>query len=393
MAQKIFVVLGTRPEAIKLAPLIIELREKPSLDTDILVFRQHGKVTDEVLKIFGLAPTYRIGLAFGDRSLGKGVNIFVRLFNLMRAGFGMVRFIWLLVSRRPNLLIVQGDTSAGLLAALIAFHFRISIAHVEAGLRTHDKYHPFPEEMNRQLICRLADFNFAPTEAAKGNLLREGVPPERVWMTGNTAIDALLYVLKKQSGGVEAARMEKILEKEYSILMDDRKIVIVTAHRRENFGKGLENIFGAVKELARENPDILFVVPVHSNPSVRKKIGEILRSGENIILTTPVAYEPFIYLMSKAHFLLSDSGGIQEEVSILGKPLLVMREKTERAEGVLFGNAKLVGVDKDTIIEAASQLIRDYELRERMSKKHSQYGDGTASAKIAEAIEGKLGGN
>jgi UDP-N-acetylglucosamine 2-epimerase (non-hydrolysing) len=390
MAKKLFVVLGTRPEAIKLAPLIIELKKKPLLTTEVLVLRQHGKVTDEVLKTFGLTPTYKIGLSFGDKSLGKGVNIFVRLFNLARVGVGFARFLWLFVSNRPDLLIVQGDTSTGFLAALIAFHFRVSIAHVEAGLRTYDKYHPFPEEMNRQLISRLADFNFAPTEAAKRNLLREGVSPENVWMTGNTAIDALLYVLKKQSREEESARMKEILEKKHSIPMDGRKIVIVTAHRRENFGKGLENIFGAVKELANANPDILFVLPVHSNPSVQRKVGEILKTGGNIILTDPIAYEPFIYLMNKAYFLLSDSGGIQEEVSVLGKPVLVMREKTERAEGVSAGNAKLIGADKAVIIEAASQLINDHELYKRMAEKHSRYGDGSASAKIADTIAEKL---
>lgn len=393
MAKKIFIVLGTRPEAIKLAPLIIELRKKPSLVTDVLVFRQHGKVTDEVLKTFGLVPTYKIGLSFGDKSLGKGVNIFLRMFNLIRTGFGLLKFLWLLASKRPDLLIVQGDTSTGFLAALIAFHFRISVAHVEAGLRTYDKYKPFPEEMNRHLISKLADLHFAPTEGAQKNLLREGISEKQIWMTGNTAIDALLYVLAKQADKDESAKMKKILKDSHGLTIGGKKIVIVTAHRRENFGQGLENIFGAVKELAAANPEIVFAVPIHSNPNVQIKVREILKDTANVVLTKPIAYEPFIYLMNNSYFLLSDSGGIQEEVSVLGKPVLVMREKTERSEGVSAGNAKLIGADRALIIEAASELINDQELHKRMSQKHSQYGDGSASAKIAEVIAEKLSGN
>lgn len=392
MAKKIFVVLGTRPEAIKLAPLIIELRKKASLTTDVLVFRQHGRVTDEVLKTFGLVPTYRIGLSFGDKSLGRGVNIFVRLFNLVRTGLGLVKFLWLLVSKKPDLLIVQGDTSTGLLAALIAFHLRISVSHVEAGLRTHDKYHPFPEEMNRQIICRLTDFHFAPTPSARENLIKEGIPTDRIWVTGNTAIDALLYILKQQADKNEETRVRELLRSRHGIIVGGKKIVIVTAHRRENFGKGLANIFGAVKEIADKNPDLLFVIPVHPNPSVQTQAKEILENNGNIILTSPIAYEPFIYLMSHSYFILSDSGGIQEEVSILGKPILVMREKTERAEGLSAGNAKLIGTSKEAIIESASSLINDKSVYESMSKKHTEYGDGTSCAKIADVINEKLVG-
>jgi len=390
MDKKIFVVLGTRPEAIKLAPLVIELRKKPNLKADILVFRQHGKVTDEILKVFGLEPTYKVGLMFGDRSIGRGVNIFLRIFNLIRTAFGLVKLLWLLTTKRPDLVIVQGDTSTGLLAAMIAFHLKISVAHVEAGLRTHDKYHPFPEEMNRQIICRLTDFHFAPTTAAKENLTREGVPADKIWLTGNTAIDALLFILKKQSNKEESERMKDLLKNEYGVLVDEKKIVIVTAHRRENFGKGLVGIFGAVKELAEKNPNIQFVVPVHTNPNVQKQAKDILESTKNITLTTPISYEPFIYLLSNSYLILSDSGGIQEEVSVLGKPILVMREKTERAEGVSAGNAKLIGASKEAILEAASELINDKNIYESMARKHSEFGDGTSCSQIAQVLSDEL---
>lgn len=390
MDKKIFVVLGTRPEAIKLAPLVIELRKKANLKTDILVFRQHGKVTDEILKVFGLEPTYKVGLMFGDRSIGRGVNIFLRIFNLIRTAFGLVKLLWLLTSKRPDLVIVQGDTSTGLLAAMIAFHLKISVAHVEAGLRTYDKYHPFPEEMNRQIICRLTDFHFAPTTSAQDNLIKEGIQTKSIWLTGNTAIDALLFVLDKQSKGEEENRIIDLLKNEYGVVVGDKKIVIVTAHRRENFGKGLIGIFGAVKELAERNPEMQFVVPVHTNPNVQKQAKEILENTSNITLTTPISYEPFIYLLSKAYLILSDSGGIQEEVSVLGKPILVMREKTERAEGVSAGNAKLIGSSKEAILEAATTLINDQNAYASMAKKHSEFGDGKSCSKIAQVLSEQL---
>jgi UDP-N-acetylglucosamine 2-epimerase (non-hydrolysing) len=386
--KKILVVFGTRPEAIKLIPVIRELKKKADLKVTVCVFRQHKEMLDQILKPLGVEPDIDLKISINDKDLFyRGAGFFTRIKTLIQSGLGFLRFIFILRQDKPDLLIVQGDTSTVFLAAFFAYHFKISVAHVEAGLRTYDKYAPFPEEMNRQLLCRLADFNFAPTEIARKNLLSESILPDRILVTGNTAIDALLQVSKRHEEPSVAKRWLEFFKKKYGLDLEaDRKIILVTAHRRESFGEGLKNIFSAIKEIAERRRDVLLVYPVHLNPNVRELARSILQGHPNILLIEPVEYEPFIFLMKSAHFILTDSGGIQEEAPSLNKPVLVMREKTERMEGVEIGASKLVGTDEKKIIAATLELLDDPKAYASMTGKKNPYGDGNASVRIAEAL-------
>ena len=378
-------VFGTRPEAIKFAPIIKEIKNNSSLKAVVCVFRQHDKMLDYVLKVFDITPDYDFKIMLSDKALfGKGINIFRKIKNLIISGFSFLKFLMILKKEKPDILMIQGDTSTAFLAAFLAFHFKIKIAHIEAGLRTYDKYSPFPEEINRQLISRLADLHFAPTERAKNNLLKEGIAEEKIFLTGNTAIDALFAIKEKQAENI--AEYENNFSKKYGFDFKDKKIILITAHRRESFGEGLKNIFSAIKELAEKRKDIIIIYPVHLNPNVCHLARKMLDGISNINLIEPLEYDEFVFLMSISYLILTDSGGIQEEAPSLGKPVLVMREHTERQEGIEAGGSKLVGTNPEIIIKETLNLLDDKNAYNAMAKSRNPYGDGKATPKIIEAI-------
>lgn len=360
--MKILFVMGTRPEAIKVAPLIEELSKHPGkFAVKICVTAQHREMLDQVLNLFGYKPDYDLNVMKPDQDLYK-------LTEKLLAGIRNV-----LQKEKPDLVLVQGDTTTAFVGSLAAFYGKIPVAHLEAGLRTYNPLSPFPEEINRQLISRLAAYHFAPTQKAKSNLLKEAVPEKDIYITGNTVIDALLQVVKK-------VRNKNIRVGKYAI--GSRKIVLVTGHRRENFGAGFRDICSSIKHLALKNPDIDIVYPVHLNPNVQAPVNEILGGIRNIFLISPLSYEKFIFLMDKCYFILTDSGGIQEEAPSLGKPVLVMRETTERMEAIKCGAAKLVGTNRHRIIQGAQNLLDNRGEYLKMAKARNPYGDGKASERI-----------
>lgn len=378
------IVLGTRPEAIKLAPVIKEIQKTSSLQVMVCVFRQHEEILDQVLQTFGIVPDVDLRVTLSDKAFfGKNLNIVTKGTRLIRSGISLIRFVRILKKEKPDLLVVQGDTSTALLAALIGFHMKVPIAHVEAGLRTHNKYSPFPEEMNRALIGRLADLHYAPTEGAKENLLREGIIEERIVVSGNTAIDALLIIREQQKENKKQFSEKYETEK-------DKKIILVTAHRRESFGEGLSNIFTAIKEIAQSRNDVIIFYPVHPNPNVSGPAREALGEIQNVHLIEPLEYEEFIWLMNKSYLILTDSGGIQEEAPSLGKPVLVTRNTTEREEGVKAGVARLVGTDTKRIVAEVTMLLENKSEYEKMATVKNPYGDGIAAKKIIEGIQNYL---
>ena len=383
--KKILMVFGTRPEAIKFAPIIKEIQNHSFLKGIVCVFRQHDKMLDHILKIFNIKPDYDLKITLSDRALfSKGINIFRKIKNLAVSGISFLKFLKILKKEKPDILMVQGDTSTAFLAAFLAYHFKIKIAHIEAGLRTYDKYSPFPEEMNRQLISRLADFHFAPTERAKNNLLKEGISKEKIFLTGNTAIDALFMIKEKQKKNI--MEYENNFLKKHRIDFKDKKIILVTAHRRESFGEGLKNIFSAIKEIAQKRKDIEIIYPVHLNPNVYYLAQEILGDISNIHLIEPLEYDEFVFLMNKSYLILTDSGGIQEEAPSLKKPVLVMRNTTERQEGVDIGVARLVGTKTENIIKETLLLLDSRDIYNSMAIGNNPYGDGTAVKRIIKAI-------
>jgi UDP-N-acetylglucosamine 2-epimerase (non-hydrolysing) len=383
--KKILIVFGTRPEAIKFAPVIKEIKNQPSLKGIICVFRQHNEMLSQILKVFEIKPDYDLKITLSDKALfSKKINIFKKIKNLIVSGLSFLKFLRILKKEKPDILMIQGDTSTAFLAAFLAYHFKIKIAHIEAGLRTYDKYNPFPEEINRQLITRLTDFHFAPTIQAKNNLLQEGIPEEKIFLTGNTAIDALLMMKEKILNNEK--EYEANFSKKYHIDFDNKKIILVTAHRRESFGEGLKNIFLAIKEIAQKRNDVEIIYPVHLNPNVYHLAHELLSSVSNLHLTTPLEYDEFVFLMNRSYLILTDSGGIQEEAPSLKKPVLVMRDKTERIEGIEAGVAKLIGRNKEEIVKETFLLLDNSDIYQRMASGNNPYGDGTAAAKIVKAI-------
>ena len=377
MPHKIAVVFGTRPAAIKMAPVYLELaRRQDDFAPQIWATAQHREMLDQVMETFGLTA---------DRD-----------FNLMRPGQSLTDVTCAVLKAMegplaedpPDCILTQGDTTTAFTAALAAFYAKIPVGHVEAGLRTPTRYSPFPEEMNRRIATRLADFHFAPTGWSQGNLLGEGIPEDRVWVTGNTVIDALDLAVGKTRKNRPALPEDYPLDR----LEADRRMVLITGHRRENFGEGFESLCRAIAELARRFSDCEFVYPVHLNPNVREPVYRILSGLENIHLIEPLEYLPFIWSMDRCHFLLSDSGGIQEEAPHLGKPVLVMRESTERPEAIEAGTAKLVGVDYETIVEESSTLMTDEAAYAIMSQAKNPYGDGHAAERIADALSQVLAG-
>lgn len=364
--KRIMFVFGTRPEAIKMAPVVREIEKYPDmLDPVIVVTGQHRQMLDQVLRIFDIRPDHDLGIMEENQSL---VNIVTKSLQGLEES---------IIREKPDMLLVQGDTSTTFAAGLAAYYFKVPLGHVEAGLRTFDKWRPYPEEINRKLTTALADLHFAPTTTSVSNLEAEGVERSRIYLTGNSVIDALLATASRKFD-LKGAGVE---------LSPGKKMVLVTAHRRESFGKPLKNICQAIVRLARAHRrEVEIVMPVHRNPMVRGTVYEMLEEVDNVQLIEPLDYEPFVHLMKEAYIVLTDSGGIQEEAPSLGKPVLVMREKTERPEAVAFGTVKLVGMNEDLIFEEANRLVTDRSAYENMSRSVNPYGDGHASERIVQAI-------
>jgi len=363
---KVLLIFGTRPEAIKLCPVVLHLRRRTEFQVKCCITAQHREMLDQVLGVFGVRPEYDLDLMRPGQTLAQTS---ARILSALEG---------VLDAERPDIVLVQGDTTTTFCGALAAFYTRIPVGHVEAGLRTGDMTQPFPEELNRVLTTRIGSLHFAPTKGAAENLRRENVPEDRIAVTGNTGIDAVLHVKEKlergELGGVDLAGLDPA-----------KKLLVVTAHRRENHGAPLEAICDALARLARRG-DVQIVYPVHRNPNVVTTVERMLRNEPEVILCDPLDYVPFVDLMRRAYLLITDSGGIQEEGPSLGKPVLVMREKTERPEAVLAGTAKLVGTRADQIVRETELLLDHREEFERMSRAHNPYGDGHASERIGEIL-------
>lgn len=365
---KILFIFGTRPETIKLAPVIKEFKKEKYFNVKICFTGQHNEMVNQVLDFFQIKPHYRLDVMKENQSLFE-------LTSRVLKGLKNV-----LEKEKPSLVFVQGDTTTAFVGALGAFYMKIQVGHIESGLRSFNKYFPFPEEINRVLISRLSDYHFAPTEKAKENLYKEGIK-ENVWVVGNTVIDALVLVLDiiKRQG-------EENYYKYFDFIDFSKKIILVTAHRRESFGKPFENICYALKEIAKKYEDVEIVYPVHLNPNVRAPVFRISKGIKNIHLIDPLIYPHLIWLMSKTYLILTDSGGIQEEAPSLGKPVLVMRNVTERTEGMEAGTAKLVGTDRKKIVKEVSNLLIKSDEYKKMVKVTNPYGDGKASKRILSKV-------
>ena len=376
--KTILLVFGTRPEAIKMAPLVKKLQSQPeNFKTVVAVTGQHRQMLDQVLQIFDIVPNYDLNIMQANQDL---YDVTSRVLVGMRD---------VLKEVQPDVVLVHGDTTTSTAAALAAFYQQIPVGHVEAGLRTYNIYSPWPEEMNRQMTGRIATYHFAPTPLAKSNLLYENVAENKILVTGNTVIDALHIVTKRLA---EDAELQQFVQGElaefgYDVnrLNNGRKLVLITGHRRENFGEGFLNICHAIKNLAERYPDTDFVYPVHLNPNVRKPVFEILGDGteKNIFLIEPLQYLPFVYMMERSYLILTDSGGVQEEAPGLGKPVLVMRNTTERPEAVEAGTVLLVGTDREKIEQGVIDLMEQPEVYRKMSEAVNPYGDGKASERIS----------
>lgn len=376
--MKVMVVFGTRPEAIKMAPLVKALQAAPGLQTVVCVTAQHRQMLDQVLRLFEITPEHDLDV------MKPGQDLYDITSNIL-LGLRPV-----LAAERPDWVLVHGDTTTTLATTLAAYYARIPVAHIEAGLRTGDKYAPFPEEMNRKITGAVADLHFAPTAASQANLLAEGVPAATIHVTGNTVIDALLAVVEKLK---TSAALQAELAERFGFLDASKKLILVTGHRRENFGEGFQNICHALADVAERHPDVEILYPVHLNPNVRQPVNDILaaRSLSNVHLIEPVDYLPFVYLMNRSHLIITDSGGVQEEAPSLGKPVLVMRETTERPEAVAAGTVKLVGTSRDEIVRQCERLLTDSDAYLAMSRAHNPYGDGQAVARIVNTLQNMQG--
>ena len=381
--KKVMLVFGTRPEAIKMAPLVKEFQKQPKrVETVVCVTGQHREMLDQVLKIFDIKPDYDLNIMKQGQDL---YDVTARVLTGMRD---------VLKEVKPDVVLVHGDTTTSTAAALAAFYQQIPVGHVEAGLRTHNIYSPWPEEMNRLLTGRLATYHFSPTPLSRNNLIKESVDDRNIIFTGNTVIDALYWVVDKIKNNKELDNeLEDILSKagyDVNRLNNGKKLVLITGHRRENFGDGFINMCTAIKDLTVKYPDLDFVYPMHLNPNVRKPIhevfGENLSGLKNMFFIEPLEYLSFVYLMEKSSIVLTDSGGIQEEAPGLGKPVLVMRDTTERPEALNAGTVKLVGTDYNKIVNEVSSLIDDKAAYEKMSKAVNPYGDGLACGRIVNAL-------
>lgn len=373
--KKVMVVFGTRPEAIKMAPVVKELEKYPEqFKTIVCVTAQHRQMLDQVLQLFHIRSGYDLNI------MKPGQDLFDVTCNVLQ-GLKTV-----FADERPDIVLVHGDTTTALAAAIAAYYMRIPLGHVEAGLRTHNKFAPFPEEINRTVAGAIADLHFAPTEGAWHNLSREGIAAENIFITGNTVVDALLSIseIVERQGGLNTTLSER-----FSFLNPEKRLILVTGHRRENFGEGFESICNALAEIAGRYADVEILYPVHLNPNVQEPVKRILGGAgrNNIHLIEPVDYLPFVYLMKRSYLIITDSGGIQEEAPSLGKPVLVMRETTERPEAVEAGTVKLVGTGKESIISAAQSLLDDRGAYLQMSLAHNPYGDGKAAERIVGVLK------
>ena len=372
--KKVLLVFGTRPEAIKMASLVKAFEKETSVTLKVCITAQHGEMLDQVLEIFDIKPDY-------DLNLMKAGQDLYDITSSVLLGMKSV-----LDDFKPDIVLVHGDTTTTSATSLATFYQKIKLGHVEAGLRTNNLYNPWPEEANRQVTGVLSDYHFVPTQNSQENLLQENKKIENVIVTGNSVIDALFFVIEK-IGKNEVLKNSIVssINTQYKI-DNSRKIILVTGHRRENFGQKFINICEALKTIALNNRDVDIVYPVHLNPNVQKPVKEILSGISNVYLIDPLQYEQFIYLMSKSYFLITDSGGVQEEAPSLGKPVLVLRDTTERPEALKAGTVKLVGTNKDIILKEAQSLLDNYAIYEKMSKAHNPYGDGNASKRIVEFI-------
>ncbi|MGE6257872.1 non-hydrolyzing UDP-N-acetylglucosamine 2-epimerase [Heyndrickxia sporothermodurans] len=361
---KVMTIFGTRPEAIKMAPLVLELQKYPdTIESIVAVTAQHRQMLDQVLEIFGIVPDYDLNIMKDRQSL---IDITTR---------GLEGLNRVMQEAQPDIVLVHGDTTTTFIASLAAYYNKIVVGHVEAGLRTWNKYSPYPEEMNRQLTGILADLHFSPTDKAANNLLKENKKAESIFITGNTAIDALKTTVKNEY-------THEVLEK-----VGQDRLVLLTAHRRENLGNPMRNMFRAVKRIVEENKDIQVVYPVHLNPAVREIAAEVLGNDSRIHLIEPLDVIDFHNFASRSYLIMTDSGGVQEEAPSLGVPVLVLRETTERPEGIEAGTLKLAGVDEETIYQLATELLTNHEAYDQMAKATNPYGDGLASTRIVEAIQ------
>lgn len=374
--KTILFVFGTRPEAIKMAPILKLISQKnPNFRTKVCVTAQHREMLDQILDLFQITPDFDLDIMKEKQELiGLSAKILVGMRNIY-------------TSLSPDAVIVHGDTTTALIAAQAAFFSGIPVGHVEAGLRTYDLQAPFPEEFNRQIISKFANWHFAPTINSRNNLLSEGIKEEKIYVTGNTVIDALLDIRSKINQNEEwtkklSIQLESLCKKE----IFNKKYILITGHRRENFGEGFFEICHAIARLSKKFQDVNFIYPVHLNPKVQKPVNELLASLSNVILIPPQDYESFIFLLDRCFAVLTDSGGIQEEAPSLGKPVLVMREKTERPEAVNAGTVKLVGAKKDKIYKGVEELLNNSNLYKKMSEAHNPYGNGKASKKILKIL-------
>jgi UDP-N-acetylglucosamine 2-epimerase (non-hydrolysing) len=386
--QRVLLVFGTRPEAIKMAPLVKEFEKQPDrYETLVCVTGQHREMLDQVLRLFEIVPQYDLNIMkHGQDLYDVTARVLVGLRDVLK-------------ETQPDWVLVHGDTTTSMAAALAAFYQQVPVAHVEAGLRTHDPYSPWPEEMNRQITSRIATCHFSPTPLSRQNLLNEGVDEAAIAVTGNTVIDALYMVIDKIKdnpaiqGEINEALLKSGLPKNMtenivSPGQDGRKLVLITGHRRENFGEGFQNICNAIKTLTEKFPDVDFIYPMHLNPRVREPIRQVFgrTPGQNVFFIEPLEYLPFVYLMNRSTMVLTDSGGIQEEAPGLGKPVLVMRDTTERPEALEAGTVKLVGTDYHLIVSETSRLLEDGDYYDAMARATNPYGDGKASSRIVEFL-------
>jgi UDP-N-acetylglucosamine 2-epimerase (non-hydrolysing) len=370
--MKVLTVFGTRPEAIKMAPVVRCLSDTEGFEARLCVTAQHRQMLDQVLELFELTPDYDLDIMKPGQTLGDITSAILHGMDAVLEDFS------------PDIVLVHGDTSTTFSASLAAYFHRTPIGHVEAGLRTGNIYSPWPEEANRKLTGALAALHFAPTESARTNLLLEGIPARNITVLGNTVIDALVHT---EQLFARDARLDGTMRKRFNFLRPKTRLVLITGHRRENFGTRFENICEAICDLARNFPDVDFVYPVHLNPSVREPVGRLLCGISNIYLIEPQDYLPFVWLMKRSYLILTDSGGVQEEAPTFGKPVLVMRETTERPEAVAAGTAKLVGADRNRIFNGVRELLLDPDTYNKMATAQNPYGDGTASIAIVKALQ------
>ncbi len=380
MKKKILFVFGTRPEAIKMAPVVKLFRQSNDFESIVCTTGQHREMLDQSMRIFEIESDHELKVMKKNQTLSQlTVNLLSELDIVLE-------------DIKPDLLFVQGDTTTSLVGGLAAYYNKIPIAHIEAGLRTGNKYKPFPEEKNRHMLSVLSDLHFAPTELSRKNLIREGVDERKIWVTGNTVIDAMQMVLSSQESDLEEEKkLSSFFNREIGIDFTSPpesvpKIILVTGHRRENFGEGIRSVCEGLLEIAKQRPDVLIVYPVHLNPKVQVPVKELIGGVDSIKLISPIDYEKFLFLLKKSYIVVTDSGGIQEEAPSLGKPVLVTREMTERPEGVEAGTVKLVGTDKKILIHEINKLFDDPSYYKSFSEISNPYGDGNAASRIIEVI-------